>query len=176
MWPLSCHLKMFTHCRVLRIFPVSRCRYQTWMLQNLCSCYWNPPFRVCLWTVRKLDFTETRWEGLSPLGVAVAAKQRSQWASEYCLGRAWLLSSSERRLRSFGGGGGREEPGKRTTSHTPGSLLAGFYLLLKSQLLTARWSAVLSPSGSRQKLETGLGGPQNCQRADERSPGNRTPR
>lgn len=72
--------------------------------------------------------------------------------------------------------GGREEPGKRTTSHTPGSLLARFYLLLKSQLLMARWSAVLSASGSSQKLETGLGGPQNCRRADKRSPGNRTPR
>lgn len=56
------------------------------------------------------------------------------------------------------GVGGREEPGKRTTGHTQGSLLARFYLLLKGQLLTAQWSAVLLASGNySQKLETRLG-------------------
>lgn len=92
----------------------------------------------------------------------MAAKQKSQSASEYCLGWTWLLSSSERRLRSFGGGGrGGRSLGKELLATPGGSLLARFYLLLKSQLLTAQCSAVLLASGnSSQKLETGLGGPR----------------
>lgn len=53
-----------------------------------------------------------------------------------------MLSSYERRLRSFGGWEGRSM-GKELLATPLGSLQAGFYLLLKSKLLTAQWLAAL---------------------------------
>lgn len=74
--------------------------------------------------LENLDPTERpSGKGLSHLGVAVAIRQKSQWGWEYCLGQTWLLSSYERRLRSFRGWGGRSL-GKELLDTPLGSLLA----------------------------------------------------
>lgn len=92
----------------------------------------------------------------------MSAKQKSQSTSEYCLGWTWLLSSSERRLRSFGGvGGGGRSLGKELLA-TPGVLYwPGSVYFSKanySQLSGQQFSWPVVKTN--QRLGTGLGCPR----------------